>query len=328
MRVAIVGAGAVGGFLGTRLAQAGGCELSALARGATLEALSRHGWRMDTAAGRVSAPARAADQAKDLGVQDVVFFAVKGPAMAQAAESARALIGPQTLVVPAMNGVPWWFCAGVEGMGSEPLESVDPGGLISKAIQVEQVLACVVYASTSTSEPGLVQHKMGQGLIVGEPFGGHSDRAQRVTDLLLQAGFEATHSERIRYDIWYKLWGNLTMNPVSAITGATTDKVLDDPLVREFCSPAMREASAVGARIGCAIDQHAEDRHVVTAKWGAFKTSMLQDAEAGRAIELDALVGAVREIGVRLGEPTPNIDALMGLTRLFGQVKGLYPIPA
>jgi 2-dehydropantoate 2-reductase len=166
---------------------------------------------------------------------------------------------------------------------------------------------------------------MGQGLIVGEPRGGRSERAQRVVDLLAHAGFDATHADNVRYDAWYKLWGNMTMNPVSAITGATMDRILADPQVREFCSAAMREAAAIGARIGCAIVQTPEDRHAVTAKLGAFKTSMLQDVEAGRAIELDAIVGAVHEIGSRLGETMPAISALLGLTRLFGRVHGLYP---
>jgi 2-dehydropantoate 2-reductase len=166
---------------------------------------------------------------------------------------------------------------------------------------------------------------MGQGLIVGEPAGDKSERVQRVAELLSEAGFDVTHSTQVRYDIWYKLWGNMTMNPVSAITGATIDRVLGDPLVRAFCSAAMGEAAAIGALIGCAIEQTPEDRHAVTAKLGAFKTSMLQDVEAGRAIELDAIVGAVQEIGQRLGLATPNIDALLGLTRLFARVRGLYP---
>jgi 2-dehydropantoate 2-reductase len=228
-------------------------------------------------------------------------------------------------VLPAMNGVPWWFCQGVPGFPGGALQSVDPGGEIAAAIPFEQVLGCVVHASTSTPEPGLVQHKMGQGLIVGEPRGGRSSRAQAVVDLLAQAGFDTTHADNVRYDIWYKLWGNLTMNPVSAITGATIDRVLADPLVRAFCSQAMQEAAAIGARIGVPIVQSAEDRHGITSKLGAFKTSMLQDVEAGRAIELDAIVGAVHEIGRRLGLATPSVDALMGLTRLFARVRGLYP---
>jgi 2-dehydropantoate 2-reductase len=324
-KVCIVGAGAIGGFVGARLAAAGGAEVSAIARGATLLALQQHGWRLNTSSGLVQGPAQASSNAADLGPQDLVIVAVKGTALTQAAQDLAPLLGPGTVVMPAMNGVPWWFCQQLPGMAEMPLQSVDPGGRIASAIPFEHVLGCVVHASTATTEPGLVQHKMGHGLIVGEPLGGRSPRAQGVVELLVGAGFDASCSDNVRYDIWYKLWGNMTMNPVSAITGASIDRVLADPLVRGFCSAAMREAAAIGARIGCDIGQSAEDRHAVTARLGAFKTSMLQDAEAGRAIELDALVAAVREIGARLGCPTPNIDILLGLTRLFGRTHGLYP---
>lgn len=324
-KVCIVGAGAIGGFIGTRLAAAGRAEVSAIARGATLQALQQHGWRLSTAAGLVQAPARASSSAAELGPQDLVVIAVKGPALIQVARGIAPLLRPDTLVLPAMNGVPWWFCQGVAGFPGGALQSVDPGGEIAAAISFEQVLGCVVHASTSTPEPGRVQHKMGQGLIVGEPRGSKSERAQVVADLLAHAGFDVTHSDNVRYDIWYKLWGNLTMNPVSAITGATIDRVLGDPLVREFCSAAMREAAAIGERIGCPIEQSAEDRHAITAKLGAFKTSMLQDAEAGRPIELDAIVSAVQEIGARLDQPMPHINILLGLARLFGRTHGLYP---
>jgi 2-dehydropantoate 2-reductase len=324
-KVCIVGAGAIGGFVGARLAAAGGAEVSAIARGATLRALQQHGWRLNTSSGLVQGPALATSNAADLGPQDLVVVAVKGPALTQAAQDLAPLLGPGTVVMPAMNGVPWWFCQHLPGMAEMPLQSVDPGGRIASAIPFEHVLGCVVHASTATTEPGLVQHKMGHALIVGEPLGGRSPRAQAVVELLVRAGFDASCSDNVRYDIWYKLWGNMTMNPVSAITGATIDRVLADPLVREFCSAAMREAAAVGTRIGCDIGQSAEDRHAVTARLGAFKTSMLQDAEAGRSIELDALVAAVCEIGARLGCPTPNIDILLGLTRLFGRAHGLYP---
>jgi len=259
-----------------------------------------------------------------LGPHDLVVIAVKGPALAVVAPSIEALLGPETLVLPAMNGVPWWFCQGLPGF-DEPLASVDPGGAIAHAIAFERVVGCVVHVSSSAPEPGRVQHKVGQGLIVGEPRGGRSERVQRIADLLSGAAFEVTHSADVRRDVWYKLWGNLTMNPVSALTGATIDRVLGDPLVRSFCSAAMAEAATIGARIGCAIEQSPEDRHAITARLGAFKTSMLQDVEAGRAIELDAIVGAVHEIGQRIGVDTPHIGALLGLARLFARGRGLYP---
>ena len=325
MKVCIVGAGAIGGFIGTRLALAGRAQVSAIARGATLAALREHGWRLQQGAELVRSSARAVERASELGVQDLVVIAVKSPALPAVALAIGPLLGPDTIVLPAMNGVPWWFAQGLPGLGAEPLQSVDPGGAIARAIPLRQVIGCVVHLSAATAEPGLVLHKMGQGLIVGEPAGGQSDRVQRVADLLAHAGFDVTHSSRVRYDIWYKLWGNLTMNPVSAITGATMDRMLGDPLVRAFCSAAMREAAAIGALIGCAIEQSPEDRHAITAKLGAIKTSMLQDVEAGRAIELDAIVAAVQEIGQRLRIATPNIDALLGLTRLFARTHGLYP---
>lgn len=324
-KVCIVGAGAIGGFIGARIAATGRHEVSALARGWTLAALQEHGWRLQTQDGLVQASVLARESAEALGPQDLVIIAVKGPALSDVARQIGPLIGPQTLVLPAMNGVPWWFVQGQAGLDAAPLESVDPGGVIARSIPFAQVLGAVVHASTFTAEPGLVVHKMGRGLIVGEPGGGRSERSAAVAALLADAGFDVTHSEQIRTDIWYKLWGNLTMNPVSAITGATMDRILADPLVRGFCSAAMREAAEIGSRIGCVIDQTPEDRHVVTAKLGAFKTSMLQDVEAGRALELDGIVAVVREIGVRTGVATPHIDALLGLSRLFGRVHGLYP---
>jgi 2-dehydropantoate 2-reductase len=325
MKVCIIGAGAIGGFIGTKLARAGQAQVSALARGATLQALRTHGWRLQQGGALLQAPVLASDRAAELGAQDLVIIAVKGPALADVARGIAPLLGPQTLVLPAMNGVPWWFGHAVEALGTAPLDSVDPGGHIAAAIHAERVIGCVVHAATLTSEPGLVVHRVGQGLIIGEPAGGRSERVQRIADLLSHAGFETTHSADVRRDIWYKLWGNMTMNPVSAITGATADLVLADPLVRAFSSSAMREAAAIGARVGCPIEQSPEDRHAITGKLGAFKTSMLQDVEAGRAIELDAIVGVVRELGQRLAVPTPAIDALFGLARLFGQVHGLYP---
>ena len=324
-KVCIVGAGAIGGFIGARLAAAGKAQVSALARGATLAALREHGWRLEMADGLTQAPATAAADAALLGPQDLIVIAVKAPSLPLLAAAIAPLLGPTTVVLPAMNGVPWWFCRHLPSFGEAPLHSVDPGGGIDAAIPFSRVLGCVVHAACSVTEPGLIRHKFGHGLIVGEPSGGTSARAEAVTALLAHAGFQATLAPDVRSDIWYKLWGNLTMNPVSAITGATIDRVLADQLVRSFCSAAMLEAAAVGERIGCPIVQSPEDRHAVTARLGAFKTSMLQDVQAQRPIELDAIVAVVREIGQRVGVATPNIDALLGLTRLMARVRGVYP---
>ncbi len=325
MKVCIYGAGAIGGFIGTRLAATGQCSVAAVARGATLQALREHGWRLRQGGQLLQAPADATDDPRDLGVVDLVVVAVKGPALAEVSRRIAPLLGTHTLVLPAMNGVPWWFAQAIPALGGQPLRSVDPDGATAAHIPLAQVLGCVVHASTFTPEPGLVEQRMGQGLIIGEPAGGVTPRVQALADLLQRAGFDITLSADVRQDIWYKLWGNMTMNPVSAITGATVDRIMADPLVLAFCSAAMQEAAAIGARIGCAVAQSPEDRHAVTRKLGRFKTSMQNDVEAGRAIELDALVTVVREIAQRLDIATPNIDALLGLTRLFARVRGLYP---
>ena len=330
MKVCLYGVGAIGGFIGTRLGLVGECQLSAVARGATLAALQAHGLRLRQGGELFSAAVHASDDPAALGVQDLVLIAVKGPALPDVAARIAPLLGPDTWVLPAMNGVPWWFGAGVPALeagrpGGATLESIDPNGHIAAAIPLARVIGCVVHASARTSAPGLVEHKMGQGLILGEPAGGTSERVQALAALLQRAGFEATVSADVRRDIWYKLWGNMTMNPITAITGATVDRVLDDPLARGLCTAAMAEAAAVGARIGCVIDQTPDDRHQITRKLGAFKTSMLQDVEAGRAVELDALVTVVREIAQRVGLATPFIDALLGLARVHARAHGLYP---
>lgn len=322
MRVCIVGAGAIGGWLGARLAAGTDARVSAVARGATLSALTEHGWRLHSGDELVTAPVTATDRPADLGEQDLVLVTVKGYSLPDLAPTLTPLLGPDTVVLPFMNGVPWWFGEGTE-LGSEPLRSVDPEGRIGATIPTSAVLGGVVHASCAVVEPGVVRHVMGNGLIVGEPAGGMSVRVDSVGELLRAAGFDVTLSADVRTDIWYKLWGNMTMNPVSALTGATADLVLAEPLVRAFSSGAMREAAAIGARIGCPIDQTPEDRHAITVRLGAFKTSMLQDAEAGRPIELDALVGVVHEIGCRLGVPTPNVSALLGLTRVFARAHNL-----
>jgi 2-dehydropantoate 2-reductase len=337
MKICVVGLGAIGGifagWLGSRLAP-GEVQVSALARGATLAALQQQGLRLhpQDAAGAADAALRvllhAGDDAKALGTQDLVIVAVKGPALTAAAPAIARLCGKRTQVLVAMNGVPWWFFDGLGGPHQGlVLSSVDPGGVIAAAVPTRQVIGCVVHLSSTAPAPGVVRHIGGNGLIIGEPGGGATPRVTALAALLGRAGFAVTVSERIQRDIWFKLWGNMTMNPVSALTGATCDLILDDPLARGFCSVVMLEAQAIGRAIGIPIEQTPAQRHAVTRKLGAFKTSMLQDVEAGRPLEIDALVGAVHEIGRHLGLATPNIDALLGLVRLMARQRGLYPAP-
>jgi 2-dehydropantoate 2-reductase len=324
LSIAIVGAGAVGGYLGTRLACAG-ADVVAIARGATADALARHGWRMDSGGRRWSAAARVATDASTVGPRDVVIVAVKAPAMAAVAPAVRAMLAPDTAVVTAMNGLPWWFADGLPRLAGAPLESVDPGGRIGAAIPVSHAIGGVVHLAASVPEPGLVRHALGHRLIVGEASGVATPRLARLVDALVAAGIDVEVSPAIRRDIWFKLWGNMTMNPVSALTGATMDRILDDPLVNRWCLAVMAEAAAVGEAIGCPITESGEARQAVTRKLGAVRTSMLQDLDAGRPLEIDALCASVREIGVRAGVATPNLDALLGLVRLKARVLGLYP---
>lgn len=332
MKIAILGTGAIGGFIGARLALADPqhqhSQISAYARGANLSALRQHGWRLQTAQQlHQTAVYAASDNAAELGPQDVVIIAVKAPALVSIAQSIGPMLTPQTLIVPAMNGVPWWILRGLPNLDPH-LRSIDADRQLEQLLAYPQVAGCVVHASCTVPEHGLVHHVMGQGLILGLADQQSADQTQALLDGLLQrlqsAGFEASLSQAIRRDIWYKLWGNLTMNPVSAITGATIDKILDDPLLREFCSAAMREAATIGAAIGCELTQDPEARHAVTRKLGAFKTSMLQDVLAGRTLEIDSLVGAVHEIAGKLALPVPHISALFGLVRVFAQERGLY----
>ena len=325
MKVCIFGAGAIGGFLGARLAQAG-CDVSAVARGATAAALRTHGLRVQSGGELTSARVVVAEDPSALGAQDLVIVSVKGPAMASVAARIAPLLDAETVVLTAMNGVPWWFFHGFGGkFAGTRLAAIDPEGAIAAAIPDRHVIGCVVHLSCSTVQPGVVRHVFGDQLIIGEPDGRKSPRVEALAALLVRAGFATTVSASIQSDIWYKLWGNMTMNPVSALTGATVDRILDDPLVHRFCLSAMAEASAIGTAIGCPIAQSGEDRIAIARKLGAFKTSMLQDVEAGKPVELDALVTVVREIGELAGIATPNTDALLGLARVQARVRGLYP---
>ena len=327
-KVCIVGAGAIGGWIGAGLARAG-CDVSLLARGATLAALQTNGLQFIHGSGEHahtdSHRVRASASAQELGPQDMVVIAVKAPAMGAVAQQIAPLLRPDTLVLSAMNGVPWWFLNGFGGaLQGKTLHAVDADGAIGAAIAAKHVVGAVVHASCSVAAPGVVRHGFGNKIIIGEPAGQPGDRVLALAGTLERAGFETVVSPQIQRDIWFKLWGNMTMNPVSAITGATTHQVLGDDLVRGFCSAVMLEAREIGARLGLVIDQQPEDRHAVTHKLGAFKTSMLQDVEAGKAVELDVLVAAVRELGQLTGVATPFTDALLGLSRLHARVRGLY----
>lgn len=318
--VCVVGCGAIGGWIGAGLARAG-CKVNVFARGATLTALQTHGLRIGDEQHRVNASA----DASALGVQDLVVVAVKAPALQDVARQIGPLMGPHTVVLTAMNGVPWWFFQGFGGaLQGTQLQAVDARGAIAAAIPAAHVIGCVVHASCSVDLPGVIHHHFGNGLILGEPSGQVSPRVQALAGLLTQAGFAASVSPQIQKDVWYKLWGNMTVNPISALTGATTDLILGDELVRNFVSAVMLEAKEIGARMGIPIAQQPADRHQVTLKLGAFKTSMLQDVEAGKAVELDALVTVVKELGTLTGVPTPFTDALLGLSRLQARVRGLY----
>jgi 2-dehydropantoate 2-reductase len=328
MKFCIVGLGAIGGLFAARLARAG-YQVSALARGATLEAVRRDGLALIEGANgqeltRFSI--EASDDARALSEQDVVIIAVKTTGLAGVVRNLGPLLGPHTTVLSAMNGVPWWFFHGLAPrLQAIRLSSLDPDGAITAALPPEQVVGCVTHLSATTPAPGRVRCMAGNRLIIGEPTGGAATpRTAAIVSALRAGGFEVEEAARIQQDIWYKLWGNMTVNPISALTGATGDRILDDEHVRNFMSRCMLEAARIGQRIGLPIDQDPEQRHAVTRKLGAFRTSMLQDVEAGRPVELDALVASVIEIGCQVGVPTPDINALFGLARLQAQVRGLY----
>jgi 2-dehydropantoate 2-reductase len=324
MKICIYGAGSIGGWMGVRLAHAGH-DVSVVARGATLAALEQNGLQLTEAGKTTAVTVAASEDSAALGPQDVVIVAVKAPAMASVAAGIGPLLTKDSIVITAMNGVPWWFCDGLgSAFAGKRLVSVDPDGSIAAAIPSSQTVGCVVHASCLQDGPGVIRHHLGNGVIFGEATGKPSERVTKLVQMFTAAGFDASASAQIQRDVWFKLWGNMTMNPISAITGATTDKILGDDLVRGFVTSAMLEAKEIGARFGIPIDQAPQDRHKITLKLGAMKTSMLQDVLAHKTVELDALVGAVRELGQITGVATPFIDALLGLARLHARTLGLY----
>jgi len=306
MNICIVGAGAIGGWVAARLALAGDQVMALTSRGA-LERIEFE----------EAGEARAADLTWFHGAADLLVVAVKATALAAAANAARAFVGPATVIVPMLNGVPWWFVDGMQ------LKSIDPDGSVAAALPFEQIVGCVVHASSSRSGDRIVV-KHADKLIIGEPRGGETtERVVQLSAVLDQAGLRPDVTGNVRRAIWYKLWGNATINPLSAVTRASCDRILADPECRAWMLEGMTELAAIGAAVGCPISESGEDRLAVTARLGAFKTSMLQDVEAGRPIELEALLGAPREIAQAHGIETPALDRLYGVTRLMAENLGL-----
>ena len=315
MKTCVIGAGAIGGWIAAEMAIAGS-DVSLVARGDTLQLIDSEGLRLtENGANHCIAVATAEDPAT-LGVQDLVVVAVKAPALPAIAPSLAPLIGPKTVILPMLNGVPWWFT-------DEPLWSIDPDCAIADALPIGQIVGCVVHASCRREAPNHVHVVHAEKLIIGEPAGGPSDRIERLKAVIESTGIACQASENVRAAIWYILWGNATINPLSALTRSTADQLLEDGTIRDFMAEAMDELAALGAAIGCPISESAEDRMAVTARLGAFKSSMLQDVEAGRAIELEALLGAPREIARRVDVPTPALDRIYAMTRLMGDNLGL-----
>jgi 2-dehydropantoate 2-reductase len=308
MNICIVGAGAIGGWVAAKLALAGE-RVMALTSSGPLERieLTENGETSTAELTNFAEPA------------DLLIVAVKATSLGAAAESAAPRVGSDTIIVPMLNGVPWWFVEGVN------LRSVDPEGAVAEALRFERIVGCVVHASCRRAAPGSVIVNHADKLLIGEPNGETGGRSARLFGVLDRAGLRPDLTGNIRRAIWYKLWGNATINPLSALTRASCDKILADPECRAWMLQGMAELAAIGAAVGCPISESGEDRMAVTARLGAFKTSMLQDVEAGRPIELEALLGAPREIARMRGIATPALDRLYGVTRLMAESLGLLP---
>lgn len=314
-RTTVVGAGAIGGLIAAALADAGHA-VSVLARGKTLDAIRAQGIRIVDQEREAVARVAAEDDPATLGVQDFVVIALKAQALPAIAETLKPLIGPETVVVAAMNGLPWWFLNGLAGpLAGRGIEAVDPAGVVSAALPPAQSIGCVVHLSSSTDAPGVIRRGRGNHLIVGAPLASLAPQAKAFAAALQEGGFEVTVSDQIRTEIWVKLWGNMNMNPLSALTGSAADQLLDDPLTHALVLRMMEEADAIGMKLGLPTGMSAPERVALTRKLGAFRTSMLQDFEAGRPLEIGPILGVFPELGRKLDVPTPFCDAVLGLLR-------------
>jgi 2-dehydropantoate 2-reductase len=324
MKLCVFGAGAVGGLIAVRLAQAGH-DVSVVARGAHLAALRQQGLVLRESSRETRARVRASDDPADLGPQDYVIVAVKGHSLREVAARIAPLLGRDTSIVTAMNGVPWWFFDRLPfGAGALRLESLDPDGGLARAMPTDRIVGCVVHLSASVPEPGVIRHNMGARLILGEPGGRNGTRTARIAEALGAAGFEAVTSPFIEKDFWVKLLGNVSFNPVSALTLATADRLIADPQVKAYMVAIMREVLAIGRAVGVDADIDPEARMDMARHLGVFKTSMLQDLEAGKPLEIEGLLGATLEIARKAAVAAPFTESLFGLIRLRAQSTGQY----
>ncbi|HMR69384.1 MAG TPA: 2-dehydropantoate 2-reductase [Rubrivivax sp.] len=327
MRVSVVGAGAIGGFLGARLALAGH-EVVFIARNRNLEAIRASGFKLieEDGSERVARAVRAEPHMADAGPQDAVLLTVKAHQVHELLPDLRALFGPQTMLVTMINGVPWWYFQRLGGpWEGRRLDSVDPGGVLADAIEPERIVGGVVYPAAELVAPGVVRVVEGNRFTLGEPDGSRSERIEALSQAFMAAGFKAPVSRNIRSEIWLKLWGNLSFNPISALTQATLQEICRFPPTRELAARMMTEARAVAEALGVRIRITLEQRIAGAEAVGAHKTSMLQDVQAGRAPELAALVGAVIELGQVVGVPTPTIEAVHAATALLARTLAAGP---
>ena len=316
MKICIYGAGAIGGYLGAELADAG-CEVTLIARGPHLAAMRAKGLTLEIGGERKTVQVHCTDDPAEAGEQDYVIVTLKAHSVIPIVDQMRPLLGPDTAVVTAQNGVLWWYFYGLAGeLENHRLEFADPGGRIWETLGPERAIGCVVYPSCEIVEPGVVRHLDSNRFMLGEPDGSKSDRVRVLSEVMSNAGFKAPVRKKIRDDIWFKLLGNATFNPVSVLTGATLQARGTDPGVRGLIRQMMTEAQAVGAALGVRFAMDVEKRIDGGAAVGEHKTSMLQDLEAGRPLELDALVASVTELGRLVNVPTPSIDMVLALARL------------
>jgi 2-dehydropantoate 2-reductase len=325
MRICIYGAGAIGGYLGAMLAQAGH-EISLVARGEHLKALRANGLTLEIG-GRTlkSRPAASADPA-ELGPQDHVIVSVKAPALPSVVRGIAPLLGPDTAVVTALNGIPWWFFHGFGGAhDGRTLTSVDPDGTLGRALEPRRIIGCVVHAGCSVPSPGVVRHASGDLFILGEPVGGTSARCEALQKAIVGAGLRSDISPRIQQAVWMKLLGNMSMGPLSVLTSGTLAGMARDPGTRKISADMMTEAIAVGRHFGLEPGMTVEERIELGARLGEFKTSMLQDFEKGRPMELDTFLAAVVEMARLAGVATPAIETVQALVLHKARQAGLYP---